>query len=49
MAVEPLPASPGYSRAELLCSVYVARALWVLTAVLLAWLAVWSAGPQWAV
>jgi hypothetical protein len=48
MAAEPLPAGPIFTRAEVLCSVYVARALWVLSAALLASLAAWSAGPAWA-
>ena len=43
MAVEPLPACPIYSRAEVLWSEYVARALWVLSAVLLMALGAWAA------
>ena len=49
MGEAPLPAYPIYSRAEVLCSQYVARALWVLSFALLGLLAVWSAGPQWAI
>lgn len=46
MGAEPLPVCPSYTRAEVVWSEYVARALWALSFALLMLLAAWSAGPQ---
>ena len=46
MGEAPLPAYPIYSRAEVLCSQYVARVLWILSAVLLMALGTWAAESQ---
>ena len=45
MAIRPL--NTAYTPAELQCSRRVAAALWVLSATLLAVLAVWSTRPVW--
>lgn len=38
---------PSYTTTEVQWSVYVAQALWALSATLLALLVVWSTGPGW--